>query len=479
MVCLSAIPAGQRFYLLVLGLLCCLFQGRGNAQEIKAPTTAARGNETEAADEPAIKLALSAYDRGDLLKAERLLRDLAQRDPANFTVTETLGLVYAERGDFASAIPLLEQACTLNSSSALAFANLGTAYLKEGRNQDALRTLTRAASLDPSNAQTESNLGQALTQAGRFREAAEAFQLAARTEPTSPDVLYNWALALLGQGNLRQAEEVLDRVPSKESSPPAQSLLGDIAEKLGHFEEAGKHFKRAATLDPSEQNVYMLGAELARHWNFKSAAEIFTYGISNYPKSARLQVGLGVSKYGNADYAGASSIFSHLLARDLDNALYADLLGRSCSLTALEQNTGCEKLTDFAERHSQNATAACFAAAGILRRATSPKQLDLARRLLRQAIAAEPKLAKAYFEMGVLEQQEMHWRESVAPLERAVALDPQYVEAHYRLARAYAHTGKQELAQREIASQEKYSRQKKEETDARLRDLPTFLITLQ
>ena len=479
MVCLSAIPARRRSFLAVLGLLFCLFQGRGNAQETKPPTTAARDNATEAGDQLAIKLALSAYDRGDLLRAERLLRDLAQRDPANFTVTETLGLVYADRGDFASAIPVLEKACTLRSSSALAFANLGAAYLKEGRNQDALRTLTRAASLDPSNAQTESNLGQALAQAGRFRQAADAFKLAARAEPANSDVLYNWALALFNLGDFNRAEEVLDRVPSKESSPPVQSLLGDIAEKLGHFEEAGKHFKRAATLDPSEQNVYTLGAELARHWNFKPATEIFMYGTSKYPESARLQVGLGVSKYGNSDYAGASVIFSHLLARDPDNALYADLLGRSCSLTALEQNTGCEKLTDFAERHPQNATAACFAAAGVLRRATSPKQLNLARLLLRQAIAAAPKLAKAYFEMGVLEQQEMHWRESVAPLERAVALDPEYVEAHYRLARAYARTGKQELAQREIASQEKYSRQKKEETDARLRDLPTFLITLQ
>jgi tetratricopeptide (TPR) repeat protein len=98
--------------------------------------------------------------------------------------------------------------------------------------------------------------------------------------------------------------------------------------------------------------------------------------------------------------------------------------------------------------------------------------------LLQQATAAQPQLAQAYFEMGVLEQQEMHWRESVAPLERAVALDPELAEAHYRLARAYARIGKQEQAQREITIQEEYSRQKKENVDARLRDLTTFLITL-
>jgi tetratricopeptide (TPR) repeat protein len=468
----------RRLFVLALGLPFFFFQWPGNAQEAKPTTPAASVDEMAPADDLALELALSAYEQGDLLKAERLLRSLAQRYPANFTVTETLGLVYAERGDFASAIPLLEKACTLRSSSALAFANLGAAYLKDGRNRDARRALARAAALDPANPRTQSNLGQALAQAGLFRQAAEAFQAAARASPADPDILYNWAFALFREGDFDRAAEVLVRLPSIESSPTAQSLLGDIDEKRGHFEDAVQHLKQAATLDPSEQNIYTLGVELARHWNFKSAAEIFTYGISKYPESARLQVGLGVSKYGNNDYAGASSVFSHLLARDPDNTLYADFLGRSCSLTAAEGDGGCQRLTDFAERHPQNASAACYAAAGILHRPVKAQDLELARHLLQQAIAAEPKLAKAYFEMGVLEQQEMHWRESVAPLERAVALDPEFVEAHYRLARAYARIGKQEQAQREIVVQQKYSRQKKENVDARLRDLKTFLITL-
>lgn len=449
------------------------------AQEAKPIATETRANEMPPADNLMLKRALAAYDQGHADQAKPLLLELTRRFPTNFAVTETLGLIYAEGGDFPPAIPLLEKACALRPSSAIAFANLGVAYLKEGRNEDALRAFQRAASLDPANPRTESNLGEALVQAGRFSQAAEAFEIAARAEPNNPEVLYNWALALFDQGDFREAGEVLARLPQKESSPQAQSLLGDINEKQGRFEAAVENFKRAAALDPNEQNIFALGVELARHWTFDAAKEIFAYGIARYADSARLRIGLGVARYGNSDYAGASQVFSELLARTPDNAHYADLLGRSCSLNVAKRNPACEILVDFAERHPRNASAACFAAASILHRPAVEQDLDLARHLLEQAIAADPKLARAYFQMGVLEQQEGHWQESVTAFESAVTRDSEYAEAHYRLARAYAHVGKQEQAQREMTIHQRYREQQNQDMDVQLREVTTFLVTLQ
>ena len=465
--------------LLALGLPLLVLLCPCRAQDGVPVATETRSVQMPATDNLALKRALSAYDRGHAQEAEPMLRDLVRRYPADFAALETLGLIYAEWGESQSAIPLLERAAAVRPSSGLALANLGAAYLKDDRDQDALRVLQRAVSLDPANPRTQSNLGQALVHAGRFAQAADAFKVAARAEPDNPDLLYNLALALFHEGKFAEAAVVLGRLPEKQASPQVQSLLGDIEEKLGHFGAAVEDFKRAATLDPSEQNIFALGVELARHWTFDAAKEIFAYGTAKYADSARLRIGLGVARYGNSDYAGASQVFSELLAHDPDNAHYADLLGRSCSLNVEERNPACDILADFAARHPRNASAACFAAASILHRPAVAQDRDLARHLLVQAIAADPKFAKAYFQMGVLEQQESHWQECVAAFESAVTLDPEFAEAHYRLARAYAHVGKHEQAQREMAIHQRYREQQNQDMDAQLREVTTFLVTLQ
>jgi predicted Zn-dependent protease len=449
------------------------------ARSQDAPPARATATSLSALDTATLKRALSAYDQGHAREAEPLLRDLVRRYPKNFEAMETLGLVYAEDGNPSLALLLLEESCRLRPSSSLAQGNLGAAYLKLNRPEEALGALKRATALDPENSQTRSALGQALMATDHPADAARAFAVAAAGQPGNADILYNWALALFDAGDAEPAGEVLSRVPEKESSPQVQSLFGDVEERLGHFERAVSHFKTAASLNPSEANVYALGLELARHWTFHAAIKVYEFGVSRYPASARLQLGLGVAKYGDNDYAGAAPIFSRLLAADADNALYADLLGHSCSLIAEQQTEGCDRLQAFAEQHPQNWTAAAFAAAAILKRPSDEQDPDLALRLLQQAMVANPKFADVYFELAVLDQQEMRWQESTAWLEKAIVLRPNFSEAHYRLARAYSHLGRREEAQHEIALEQQYSQEAKDNLNGRLRKVTTFLVTLQ
>jgi len=449
-----------------------------HAQGTKQPSPEVQARILTDADKAALTRALAAYDQGRAQESESVLRDLVRRFPSNFEATETLGLIYAEGGDLSSALPLLEKACILRPSSALAQGNLGAAYLKLNRVQDALRVLRRSATLDPKSPETQSALGQALLLAGRPRDAATAFAAAASEGLRSPDLLYNWGLALFNAGDAKHAVEVLARFPEKESSAQVQSLLGDVEEKQGHYAPALVHFQTAAKLDPSEPNVHALGLELIRHWTFPAAIKIYEYGVSKYPESARMQLGLGIALYGNDDYAASAPVFSRLVEKDPENILYADLLGRSCLLLAEKENSGCDTLEEVAGQHPQNTTAAMRVAEDILRRPKEQQDLDRARHLLEQAIAADPKSAGAYFQMGVLEQQQEHWQESATMLEKAVAFRPEYAQAHYRLARAYAHIGKREQAEQQIALQQKYSQLDEENLSARTKEATTFLVTL-
>ena len=184
----------------------------------------------------------------------------------------------------------------------------------------------------------------------------------------------------------------------------------------------------------------------------------------------------GIALYASARYAPAADIFSALLIREPDNATYADLLGRSCGAAAENTSEHCGELEKFATTHPRNATAAVYAAARILQQPTSAQDTDKAEKLLRQAIAADPQLAEAYYELGVLSQQRLQWQESAVPLEKAIALRPGFAEAHYRLSRAYAHLGKREQAQQQITLQQQCTQQEKDELNSHLKEVVTFLL---
>ena len=465
---------GQGLVLAVLSAAPVSFDVTAQAQTT-APHTAPSADAMSSADRTALVRALSAYDQGQPDQAKPVLEKLVRQYPRNFEATETLGLIHADGGDFAAALPLLEKASAIRPSSGLALANLGAAYLKLNRNADAIRVLDRAAILDPRNRETQSALGQALMLVGRPADAATAFAAASADGPPDPDLLYNWALALLNAGKTKRAAEVVATIPHPESSAQVQSLWGDIEEKNGNFGTALEHDQRAAELDPSETNLYALALELMRDGLFPAAGKILDYAVAKYPQSARLQFGFGLAKYGSDDYQGSAAVFSALLQREPQSNLYADLLGRNCIMIDQWQNTGCDALEQAVTANPANASAALYLAERILRRPEIEQDTTRARTLLDQVVHTNPKLAEAWFQEGILDQQQMQWQQSARMLEKAVALEPTFAQAHYRLARAYAHIGKREEALHEIALEKKYSSRDESSQTMRMREVTAFL----
>ena len=422
---------------------------------------------------------MADYDQGRPQQAQPILESLLAHHPANFDVNETLGLIHAEAGDFTAALPLLQHAVRIRPAAAIAHANLGTAYLKLQQAQKALAELEAAARLEPRDQQTQANLAHAYMEAGQPARAAHAFAAAAALAPLDRDTTHDRAVALLQSNDAAAALQVLGALPEADRNDATESVAGEAEERLGHYKEAEQHLSQAAHLNPSEPNLYAWIVEMLRHFSWQPAIKIADYAIQQYPASQRLQSARGIGFYGDNRYKEAAAIFSGLLATDPDNATYAGLLGRSCSLIADPAATGCEGLQRFAEQHPANAEAATYAATALLHRPAQDRDNTKARALLQQAIAANPKLADAYYQLGVLEQEEANWQQSTAPLEKAIALKPRLAEAHYRLARAYSHLGRREDAAKEIALQQRYAQEEKTNLDARLQEVTTFLTTSQ
>jgi predicted Zn-dependent protease len=438
------------------------------------------GQSTAAAgDAQMFQQAQDAMQRGDFATARPLLVRLHARMPDSFAVNELLGLLYASQNNLTRALPPLEAAAKEQPDSDIARANLGATLLKLHRAPEAAHELQAAVRLNPRDPVSQENLGQAEMLLHRPAEAARAFGAALPLDPGNADLAYNDALALFDSGNYTLARETLSHMPGVELSASAQSLYGDIDEKLARYKQAAQHDLNAARLDPSESNIYVLGVELLRHWTFAPAIREFAAGVKRYPDSRRMRLGLGVAYYGNGNYDQAIPVLADLLAEDPDNPVYADLLGRTCTVLTEGNDPRCSTLVPFAEKHPQNATLATYAATSILHRPSNPQNLQTAQTLLQHAIAAAPQLAEAHMEMGVLLQTESKWAQSVAPLETAVRLKPDLAQAHYRLARAYAHLGQHERAEQQIALDQQYSKSQQQTLNARMQAITTLVVNMQ
>lgn len=460
----------QPFRKAILSILVALLLvfSAANCQPSHAPAQTSSQSDFQAA--------MAAEDSGDLPRAQTLLTVLHKRHPGVFEIDESLGLLYAGQDNNAQALPLLEAAVRERPSSDLAHANYATALFKLHRNQQALAQLQIAARLNPGNAATQQSLGQVLLEEHKPELAAAAFAAAIRLKPGDDDLVLSYATALLAAGQLDHARQVLASVAGADQSALAQSLLGEAEEKSGSFESAARHYARALQLEPSEANVWALGVEYLRHWTFAAAIAEFEAATLKFPQSERMKLGLAVGYFGNANYGKALPVFADLLKINPNNELYPELLGVACSVPMQEDKTRCGELVRYAQAHPGQARIDTYAAAWLICELDNEAQQRTAQSLLDRALAADPKLADAHLQQGLLKQNQGDWKGSIGDLEAAIALKPNLAQAHYRLALAYGHVGRKQEGQREIALQRQYAKQQQEDLAQRLDQVTRFIV---
>ncbi|MBS1805845.1 MAG: tetratricopeptide repeat protein [Acidobacteria bacterium] len=438
-------------------------------------------SQTTAADsiERLFQDAMAAEDRGELTKAEMLLRGVHEKHPGIFAVDESLGLLYVQQAKFEAALPLLKSGVDEQPNSDAAHANYGAALYQLHRNQEALVEFQAAARLNPKNGSTQESLGRLLMEEHHPIEAAEAFSAASKALPEKTDLVHDRALALIQAGRASQAVAELNVLPGSEQSAVAQSLIGDAEEKLGSYQRAAEHYARAVELEPSEPNVWELGLEFLRHWTFEPAIKEFEAGTAKFPDSTRMKLGLGSAYFGGSQYAKSIPVFADLLISDPNSALYAELLGMACTAVSEGSRSRCSELVQYAEAHPRNAKTSTYAASMLLAGVADDEHNRKASKLLASALAVDPRSAEAHYQMGLLKQNEGDWPGSVSSLEKAIALKPDLATAHYRLALAYWRSGRKEEGQAQMELQKKYSRQQKADLDHRLKEITTFIVDVR
>jgi len=270
--------------------------------------------------------------------------------------------------------------------------------------------------------------------------------------PAAPDVEAELARAraYIEAGEPARAVEVVRAVLPRRDTPDVRHLLGDALEAAGDLLGAAEEFQKAAHGEASEENLFDWGNCLLQLRAYVPATDVLAEAVKRFPRSARLQVGLGIVRYARGQFEDAIRAFC--VAADLepgDERPYL-FLGEMYGVSAELAPEVTKRLARFVERQPGHALGHFFYAMSLWKGTPGAAPAPEVQVHLKKAVALDPRLAKAHFQLGVLYGDEGRYPEAIAALEEAVRLEPSMAQAHYRLAQAYRRTGQEERAARSL-----------------------------
>ena len=342
------------------------------------------------------------------------------------------------------------------------------------------QTLRMAFARDPESFKANQRLGLMLESTGKGQEALEYLGRAHNMQPADYTTVLALARAYLDSGQPAKAGQTAQGLLPAHDTAEVHQLLGDIEEKQGSSVQAAQDYLRAAELDPSEANLFAWGAELLLHRALEPALEVFSKGVRLYPRSSRMLVGLGVAHYAS----GSSELAALALCRASDlepsSATPYLVLGKMQVLDPAGTTSVTEKMERFVRLHPENALANYYYAVALQRRSgAGPEQQRRIEALLKRSVELNPGLAPALLQIGVLYQEQNEWPKAISAYEKAVALDPNLAEAHYRLAQAYRHAGEPARAEQELALSDQAAKKNLERAEQESQQIPQFVYTLR
>jgi len=424
--------------------------------------------------------AVAQYDAGRFAEAAAQLEDLLPRVPNNFEVEELLGMTYSALSQDAKAIAHLEAAVRLKPASAAARTNLAASLSRTGNAERAGEQFRKALELEPRDYTANHNLGEFYIQSGKIREALPLLERAQRVNPSSYDNGYDLAMAYLLIGRLGEARQLVQTMLRSKNTGELHNLLAQIEEKDGKFVAAANEFGSAAHMDPSEDNLFDWGSELLVHRTYEPAIDVFREATRLYPNAPRLQIGLGMALYSRGIYEEA--IRALLNAADLspsDPRCYM-FLSKAYDSSPNQAEEVIRRFQRYSELEPSNSLAQYYYAMSLWkgkRAEGSGLDLQLIESLLKRSIALDEKLAEAHLQLGNLYADQHEYAKSIPEYVRALELNPNLPDAHYRLGTDYVHTGQKDRAQSEFDLYQKLRAQHLAEVDKERAEIQQFVYS--
>jgi tetratricopeptide (TPR) repeat protein len=217
-----------------------------------------------ASEELAWFLARAYLETGRPSQAVELLEPL--RQSGSWRVLHALGLALAAAQRREAAIEALRQAVLLKPDEAPVRYSLGSLLLKADNGDDqraGAEEIRRAIELAPAEAEHYIALGRWLLQQRQLDEVIGLLRRAVERLPASVDLSLMLALAEAQAHGAAVAIPLVEKAIALDSRvAPAWSLLGNCYFRVGDYERAVAHYKKAIELNP-QNDLYLYDLALA------------------------------------------------------------------------------------------------------------------------------------------------------------------------------------------------------------------------
>ena len=322
---------------------------------------------------------------------------------------------------------------------------------------EAKNVVIAAAEQAPDNLSRVRAAGSFCIQNEKWAEGVHWLSKAYTLSNSDRQIGYDLAFAQIQAGNLTAAGEQLQNMAAGADAAKLHSLRALLQERIGNVSEAAHQYYRAVELEPSEDNHFELANFLLQHQKYagylEESVKFFRYGVSKFPVSEKMRVGLGVALYASEEYDEAVKVLCEAVDLAPDDPKPVTFLGMARRVSPELAQQVDERLKSFAERYPNNPAANYEYAISLWDRKGGQEGKSLAEieKLLAKAIAKAPQWFQPHYQMGLLYESEAKYVDAVREMRRASALEPAFTPAHFRLAGLYKRIGERQKAALEAA----------------------------
>ncbi|MBX3244560.1 MAG: tetratricopeptide repeat protein [Acidobacteria bacterium] len=233
-----------------------------------------------------------------------------------------------EKGELEQAISNFREALKLNANNAEAVNGLSDALTAkgidagDGSDEATLALFAEAVKLDPKNEIAFMKMGEIYDELGRNAEALENYEKALSLDPALDAIYLPMGMAYAEAGNDQKAEEFLVKAEEKGSATgEARVTRALILERNGRDGEALAILDRAINADATYGACYVEKARILVKLNRQEeAAAVLHQGTVAAPGYAPIWFETGVIAYNRGDYTAAMEAYQKVLELDADSA---------------------------------------------------------------------------------------------------------------------------------------------------------------